>query len=150
LFLPEEKELNIQKESLMRQYETGFVLSPALSEEETTQFIQQMAAIVAQKKGRMVKQDVWGKRRLAYTVRKFSEGVYVFFTYEGPGDISGEMERRFKQTDSVIRFLTVKKDLRDQARRKRKKSGEQAARAPEASTEAAAPAAGTPTGREEK
>ncbi|MGZ4886131.1 MAG: 30S ribosomal protein S6, partial [Candidatus Aminicenantales bacterium] len=67
----------------MRQYETGFVLSPTLSEEETTQFIQQMAAIVAQKKGRLVRQDVWGKRRLAYTIRKFSEGVYVFLTYEG-------------------------------------------------------------------
>lgn len=137
----------------MRQYETGFVLSPTLSEEETAQLIQQMAAIVAQKKGRMVKQDVWGKRRLAYTIKKFNEGTYVFFTYEGPGDISAEMERRFKQTDAVIRFLTVKKDLRDQARKKRKKPAEEAARAPEAGTEpsAAAPAetrAGA--GKEEK
>jgi small subunit ribosomal protein S6 len=129
----------------MRQYETGFILSPALSEEETTQFIQQMAAIVAQKKGRMVKQDVWGKRRLAYIVKKFNEGVYVFLTYEGPGDISTEMERRFKQTDTVIRFLTVKKDLREQARKKRKRSAEEAPRAPEA----VAPAA-TPVGQEEK
>jgi len=129
----------------MRQYETGFILSPALSEEETTQFIQQMAAIVAQKKGRMVKQDVWGKRRLAYIVKKFNEGVYVFLTYEGPGDISTEMERRFKQTDTVIRFLTIKKDLREQARKKRKRSAEEAPRAPEA----VAPAA-TPVGQEEK
>jgi small subunit ribosomal protein S6 len=135
----------------MRQYETGFVLSPALSEEETTQFIQQMAAIVAQKKGRMVKQDVWGKRRLAYIIKKFNEGVYVFFTYEGPGDISTEMERRFKQTDVVIRFLTVKKDLRDQARKKRKKSVEEAPRAPEAGPEAVATApAVTAAGQEEK
>jgi small subunit ribosomal protein S6 len=135
----------------MRQYETGFVLSPAMSEEETTQFIQQMAAIVAQKKGRMVKQDIWGKRRLAYTIKKFNEGVYVFFTYEGPGDISTEMERRFKQSDAVIRFLTVKKDLRDQARRKRKKTAEEAPRAAEAAPEAAAPApAVTPAVPEEK
>jgi len=135
----------------MRQYETGFVLSPALSEEETTQFIQQMAAIVVQKKGRMVRQDVWGKRRLAYSVKKFSEGTYAFFTYEGPGDISTEIERRLKQTDVVIRFLTVKKDLRDQARKKRKKPVEEAARAPEAGAEAAAAApAGPPAGQEEK
>jgi small subunit ribosomal protein S6 len=130
----------------MRQYETGFVLSPALSEEETTQFIQQMAAIVAQKKGRLVKQDVWGKRRLAYTIKKFSEGVYVFFTYDGPGDISSEMERRFKQTDSVIRFLTVKKDQRDQARKKRKKQAEEAARSPEAPAEPQGAAAVSPAG----
>ena len=125
----------------MRQYETGFVLSPTLSEEETAQFVQQMAEIVAQKKGRMVKQDNWGKRRLAFPIKRFQEGVYVFFTYEGAGDISVEMERRFKQTDAVIRFMTVLKDPRDMARRKKKRRAEEAARVAEpAAQEAAGPA----------
>jgi len=115
----------------LRQYETGFVLSPALSEEETSQFVQQMADIVAQKKGRMVKQDVWGKRRLAFPIKRFQEGVYVFFTYEGGGDVSVELERRFKQTDAVIRFMTVLKDPRDLARRKKKRRAEEPARAAE-------------------
>lgn len=105
----------------MRQYETGFVLSPTLSEEETAQFVQQMSEVIAQKKGRMVKQDIWGKRRLAFPIKRFQEGVYVFFTYEGAGDISTELERRFKQTDSVIRFMTVLRDPRDLIGRKRKK-----------------------------
>ena len=114
----------------MRQYETGFVLSPTLSEEETAQFVQQMAEVVAQKKGRMVKQDVWGKRRLAFPIKRFQEGVYVFFTYEGAGDVSAELERRFKQTDAVIRFMTVLRDPRDLTRRKNKKRrAEEAARA---------------------
>jgi len=113
----------------VRQYETGFVLSPALSEEETSQFVQQMAEIVAQKKGRMVKQDVWGKRRLAFPIKRFQEGVYVFFTYDGPGDVATELERRFKQTDSVIRFMTVVKDPRDLVRRKKKRRAEEAAMA---------------------
>jgi len=134
----------------MRQYETGFVLSPALTEEETNQFIQQMADIVAQKKGRMVKQDIWGKRRLAYSIKKFQEGVYVFFTYEGPGDVSAELERRFKQSDAVIRFLTIKKDERDQSRRKRKKTAEEAARAPEAAPEASRAEASAEAAKEEK
>ena len=124
----------------MRQYETGFVLSPALSEEETTQFIQQMAEIVAQRNGRMIKQDVWGKRRLAYPIKKFEDGVYVFFTYEGQGDISTEMERRFKQTDSVIRFMTVKKDDRDLARPRKKRAAEEPARPPGAPGDEPAPA----------
>ena len=115
----------------MRQYETGFVLSPTLSEEETAQFVQQMAEIVAQKKGQMVKQDVWGKRRLAYPIKRFQEGVYVFFTYDGPGDVAPELERRFKQTDAVIRFMTVVKDPRDLVRRKKKKRAEEAAAAAE-------------------
>jgi small subunit ribosomal protein S6 len=130
LLLPKEGGLSNHKEVSLRQYETGFVLSPALSEEETTQFIQQMAEIIAQKKGRMVKQDIWGKRRLAFPIKRFQEGVYVFFTYDGPGDVSTELERRFKQTDSVIRFMTVLKDPRDLARRKKKRRAEEAAPAP--------------------
>jgi len=131
LLLPEEEGLSNHKEVSLRQYETGFVLSPALSEEETAQFIQQMAEIVAQKKGHMVRQDVWGKRRLAFPIKRFQEGVYVFFTYEGGGDVSTELERRFKQTDSVIRFMTVLKDPRDLVRRKKKRrAAEEAAPAP--------------------
>jgi small subunit ribosomal protein S6 len=127
----------------VRQYETGFVLSPTLSEEETAQFVQLMADVVTQKKGHMVKQDIWGKRRLAFPIKRFQEGVYVFFTYEGAGDISTELERRFKQTDSVIRFMTVLRDPRDLVGRKRKKRAEEAVRvAPEPAVEqtAAAPA----------
>jgi small subunit ribosomal protein S6 len=119
----------------MRQYDTGFILSPALSEEETTEFTQKMAEVVAQKKGRMVKVDSWGKRKLAYPIKKFHEGFYVFFLYEGPGDVSAELERRFKQSDAVIRFLTIKKDERDQARRRRKKSAEDQARPSEPAAE---------------
>jgi small subunit ribosomal protein S6 len=141
LFLPEGRGCTIHKEVSVRQYETGFILSPTLSEEETSQVVQQMAEIVAQKKGRMVKQDVWGKRRLAFPVKRFQDGVYVFFTYEGAGDVSAELERRFKQTDAVIRFMTVLKDPRDLAGRKKKKRAEEAARAPEpAGPEAVAPA----------
>lgn len=128
----------------MRQYETGFVLSPTLSEEETTQFLQKMAEIVVQKQGHMVKQDIWGKRRLAFPVKRFQEGFYVFFTYDGPGDVSLELERRFKQSDAVIRFMTVLKDPRDLVRRKKKRRAEDAAMAAQAApatTGSPAPAA---------
>jgi small subunit ribosomal protein S6 len=104
----------------MSQYETGFIVSSHLAEDETTNLIQQLAEVVAQKKGRLIKQDVWGKRRLAYTIKRQNEGVYVFFTYEGGGDIPQELERRFKQIDTIIRYLTVRKDARDLVRRKKK------------------------------
>ncbi len=133
----------------MRQYETGFVLSPTLSEEETAQFVQQMADVVAQKKGRMVKQDIWGKRRLAFPIKRFQEGVYIFFTYEGAGDISTELERRFKQTDTVIRFMTVLRDPRDLIGRKRKKRAQEAVR-PAAEPAVEQPAAAPAEVKEEK
>jgi len=123
----------------VRQYETGFVVAPNLSEEETEKFIGQMAEVVSLKNGKMIKLDVWGKRRLAFPIKRFQEGVYVFFVYEGDGDIAQELERRFKQTDSVIRYLTVKKDLRDQTRRKKKgAAAEQPAPAAEPAGEAKA------------
>lgn len=128
----------------MRRYETGFVLSPTLSEEETEQFIQQMAEVVSQKKGEMVKQDLWGKRKLAYPIDKFEEGFYVFFVYEGESDISQELERLFKQTDSVLRFLTVKKNPRDLAPKKKKSKRE------EPPAEAEQTETGEPTPKQEK
>jgi len=130
----------------LRQYETGFVLSPTLSEEETTQFLQKMAEIVAQKKGHMVKQDIWGKRRLAFPVKRYQEGFYVFFTYDGPGDVSLELERRFKQSDAVIRFMTVLKDPRDLVRRKKKRRAEDAAMAAQAAPAPAATGSSGTTG----
>ena len=105
----------------MRQYETGFVLSPALSEEETD------AVHPADGRGRRPEEGTngqaghLGQAQAGLPIKRFQEGVYVFFTYEGAGDISMELERRFKQTDAVIRFLTVVKDPRDLVRRKKKR-----------------------------
>ena len=95
-------------------------LASIVKPENLAEFIKKMAEIVSQKNGTMIKQDVWGKRRLAYPIKKFEEGFYVFFTYESEGNVSLELERLFKQTDTVLRFLTVKKDTRDPARRRKK------------------------------
>jgi small subunit ribosomal protein S6 len=51
-----------------------------------------------------------GKRRLAYTVRKFREGIYVLMTIEGGGPVIHELERRLRVTEQVIKFLTVRVD----------------------------------------
>lgn len=104
----------------MNQYETGFIIAPNLSEEETTALIAQMAEVVPAKKGRMIKQDLWGKRRLAYPIKRFNEGFYVFFTYEGTPAVPAELERKFKQTDAILRFMTIKKDPRGMVKGKKK------------------------------
>ncbi|MBP6909071.1 MAG: 30S ribosomal protein S6 [Candidatus Saccharicenans sp.] len=93
----------------MNQYETGFIIAPNLSEEETSALIVQMAEVVSAKKGRMIKQDLWGKRKLAYPIKRYQEGFYVFFNYEGTPVVPAELERKFKQTDPILRFMTVRK-----------------------------------------
>jgi small subunit ribosomal protein S6 len=104
----------------MRQYETVFLISPNLEEEETEKVISQISDIISKKKGKLIQEDRWGKKKLAYPIKKFDEAFYVFFHYEGDSNIPFELEKRFKQTEAILRFLTVKKEARENVRKKRK------------------------------
>ena len=63
----------------MRVYETGFLIAPNITEEEAEAIIQQMADVVSQKNGKMIKLDKWGKRRMAYAIKKFNEADLCLF-----------------------------------------------------------------------
>jgi small subunit ribosomal protein S6 len=102
----------------MRQYETAFLIAPNLPEEDNEKLISQMAEVVSKKKGTMINVDEWGKRKLSYPIQKFEEAYYVFFLYEGDPAIPVELERRFKQTEPIIRYLTVKYDITESAKRR--------------------------------
>jgi small subunit ribosomal protein S6 len=133
----------------MKIYETGFLLAPNLSEDDTDKLINQMADVISQRDGKLIRQERWGKHRMAYSIKRWSEAFYVFFHYEGRPDIPLELERRFKQTDSVLRYLTLQKEAREATRRKRKKSA--AAEPKEAAPEAAGERSGAeprPAGQE--
>lgn len=108
----------------MKQYETVFLISPNLSEEETNGLIIQMTEIISKKKGKMISKEEWGKRNLAYPIKKLEEAFYVFFHYQGKPDIPAELERRFKQTDTIIRYLTLKKETKENVRGKKKRVSE--------------------------
>ncbi len=97
----------------MRPYETAFLIAPNLPDEDNEKLIDQMAEIVSKKKGKMVNVDKWGKRRLAYPIQKFEEAFYVFFLYEGEPAVLAELERRFKQTEAILRYLTVRTEERE-------------------------------------
>ncbi len=125
----------------MNQYETGFIVAPNLPEEEVSALINQMAEAIASKKGQMIKKDIWGKRKLAYPIKKFNEGIYVFFTYEGAPAVPAELERKLKQSDLILRFMTIKKDPRGMYRTKKKKKEKEAEQVEAPAAEAAAESA---------
>jgi len=104
----------------MRQYETGFLISPNLSEEEMDKLIGQMAEVISKKKGKMLKEDRWGKRKLAYPINRFEEAFYVFFHYNGDPDVPPELARRFKQSDAILHYLTIRKEEKENIRKKKK------------------------------
>lgn len=96
----------------MRRYEVVFVLAPTLSEDEVEQQIESFTKTARDKGAEIVSVDKWGKRRLAFRVGKHTDGFYVVVTLHEPsGTAVTELERRFKVTDAVIRFLSVRTDL---------------------------------------
>lgn len=94
----------------MRNYEVVFVAAPTLDSEELDGFIDHIQAVVEGKNGKVVKVDNWGKKSLAYRIKKFREGYYVVLTIEGDGSAIAELERRFRVTDYIIRFISVRID----------------------------------------
>jgi small subunit ribosomal protein S6 len=107
-----------------------------------------LEASVASAHGTM-KSEVWGKRRLAYSVRRFNDGIFVLLLLEGTGAMVHELERRLRVTEPVIKFLTVRTDEElkrlDKVKKLRdsKKKASAAPPVPAAAPAAPAPEAGT-------
>ncbi len=94
----------------MRTYEVVFVAAPTLSNEELEAFINHIRTVVEGKNGKVVKVDNWGKKSLAYKIGKYRDGYYVVLSLEGDGAMIAELERRFRVTDYIIRFISVRID----------------------------------------
>jgi len=113
-------------------YESIFIINPNLPDEETAAVIKKMQDVVAKQGGEMLKFEDWGKKKLAYEIKKHKRGHYAFFQFKSAPTAISELERTYKLTDSVIKFLTVKleKELRTRPAPKPKKKN--AVKAPEA------------------
>ena len=93
-----------------RTYELMFIVRPDMVEEELDKLISTLESQVATSGGTVKSVERMGKRRLAYTVRRFQDGMYVLLTAEGSGGLIHELERRLRVTEPVIKFLTVRVD----------------------------------------
>lgn len=94
----------------MRKYEVAFISAPDTVDDNLAKLTSQIEQIVTEKGGRITKVDTWGRRKLAYRIQKFDEGIYTFIYVEGSGQEISEVERRLRVTDFVIRHLTVRTD----------------------------------------
>ena len=112
----------------MRTYEELFIVRPDASEEEIDQFVEQMKQVVASAGGATDKADKWGKRKLAYRVGRHEEGYYVLLQITSGPDAVKEIERRFRVSDLVLKFITVRIDEKLKKIEKRRKQREKRAR----------------------
>jgi small subunit ribosomal protein S6 len=93
-----------------RTYELMFIVRPDMAEEDLDRLISTLEGQVTTTGGTVKSVERMGKRRLAYTVRRFADGMYVLLTVEGSGRLVHELERRLRVTEPVIKFLTVRVD----------------------------------------
>ena len=93
----------------MNKYETIFIVDSELTEEARTPVVERFTNMIASN-GQLEAIDEWGVRRLAYPINDKSEGYYVLVTYSAPPDFPSELERVFKISDSILKFLIIRKD----------------------------------------
>jgi small subunit ribosomal protein S6 len=93
-----------------RTYELMFIVRPDMADEDLDKLISTLESSVPAAGGTVKSVERMGKRRLAYTVRRFREGIYILLTVEGGGPVIHELERRLRVTEPVIKFLTVRID----------------------------------------
>ncbi len=93
-----------------REYETIFILRPDTNQDGIQLVNTRVRGVIDQLGGRLLKLDNWGKRKLAYEVKKQLKGIYLYWQYLGTTGVVEEIERNLRMLDSVIRYYTVKVD----------------------------------------
>ena len=94
----------------MNKYELALVLTPALDEEASTAEVSKVQALLERFGGKIEKVDEWGKRKLAYEIKKVNEGFFSFTTFEAPASAPAEIESRIRIMENVLRYLIIRKD----------------------------------------
>lgn len=93
-----------------RVYEVMYIGTPETADEDITSLNETIQQIVEKEGGSIVRTDVMGRRKLAYPIKKKTEGHYTLFEIEGSGQEIAELERRMRVNDIVMRFITVRVD----------------------------------------
>ena len=93
-----------------RNYDIGFIVNPDSTEDEIRKIIDSITRVIEERGGVIEKLDEWGRKRLVYPIEKHKEGIYIFIYAEITGDVVGEIERRLKLNEKIIRFIVVRLD----------------------------------------
>src|SRR3954452_23005540 len=111
-----------------RQYELVYILPPETTEQQATELHDQLGAVVERLHGVIERTENWGRKRLAYDIGHFKEGVYVLEVINGSGELMKELDRRLKVIDQVVRHMIVRvdeeKQVVDRTRTKRQSESE--------------------------
>jgi small subunit ribosomal protein S6 len=91
----------------MKLYETTIIYDPGLEETKINDEVERVTQPIAQAGGEVIEVQRWGKRKLAYNIRKRRDGTYIHVKHKSPATLIAEMDRRFRLNEGVLRHLTV-------------------------------------------
>jgi small subunit ribosomal protein S6 len=94
----------------MNRYETVFILTPVLSEDQAKEAVKEYKKFLENNEAKVMHEEHWGLRKLAYQIKKKSTGFYHLFEYECEGDVINKLETDFRRDERVLRFLTTRLD----------------------------------------
>ena len=100
----------VRKEGILRTYETVFIMDPEISDEDVDQVTERYKEIMSDFNGKIVRIEKWGRRKLAYRVKKRIKGNYILLVFHGDHQLTRELERNFRLDDRILKYLTVKID----------------------------------------
>lgn len=97
---------------MTRTYELGLVIEPRQSDDEAGEIVAKYREMIVANGGQITDEENWGKRKLAYTIRNFNEGRYVFYYVSSDGAMKwSDIERNLMQNEKILRHLVVRTDL---------------------------------------
>ena len=91
-------------------YETMYILRPDIAEEEVNKHIEKYNKLLEEMGGKILDSQMRGKRRLAYTIAKNREGIYVQLSHQGDGQHIEKIEKAMRLSEDVIRYMTIKQE----------------------------------------
>ena len=96
--------------TMSKHYETVFILTPVLSEDQTKETVKKFKDLIKAGNGKVRHEESWGMRKLAYPIQKKSTGFYHLIEFESDAEFIAKLETEYRRDERVIRFLTVAMD----------------------------------------
>ena len=93
---------------MKNRYETVFIATPVLSEAQMKEAVEKFKGLITENGGKIVFEENWGLKKLAYPIQKKSTGFYYLIEFEAEGEFIQKLEVEYRRDERIIRFLTFK------------------------------------------
>lgn len=95
---------------MLNRYETVFIVTPVLSEAQMKEAVHKFKSLITEDGGKVIHEEDWGLRKLAYPIQKKSTGFYYLIEFKAKAEFINKLETEYRRDERIIRFVTLKMD----------------------------------------